>query len=210
MLQQEAGGDGVAQVLAQVDEVDGMAVASGEVDAQPEGFTLGEQLGPGALGDGLSQEQGHIYGVDQVADAAVEQQVLAGQVLVAVLLQVAQGGGLHGAAVFVAYGGVQGHDATPSAQQFELVVVDGRSHGLAAHGDVSQRELDGRVGHAAGAHLVGHFELSAHRPAAGLVGALQVGHAQENVCAGAGADAQLAVAVGADEFVGAHGHGLTG
>lgn len=49
-----------------------------------------------------------------------------------------------------------------------------------------------------------HFELGTHRPSAGLVGALQIGHAQEDVCALTGADAHAAGTVGADELVRAH------
>ena len=57
---------------------------------------------------------------------------------------------------------------------------------------------------------MGHLELGTHRPAAGLVDALQVGDTEEDMTPFTGANPHFAGAMRAYQFVAAHRHLLLG
>src|SRR5690606_32342969 len=86
-------------------------------------------------------------------------------------------------------------------EQVQLLFITA-PHGFTADG--ARRAWQGGlwVGHGAGAQLMGHLELGAACPAAGLVRALQKRHPQEDMDALAGADPHPAAAVRADQLIG--------
>lgn len=85
--------------------------------------------------------------------------------------------------------------------QRQLIVIG--LHGCPTQRHAGQRELHGRVCHAAWAHLMRHLELSPHGPTAGFIEALQIRDTQKNMSAFTGAYSHPGMAMGANEFVSA-------